>query len=199
MVHPNPHRPQLCTPGAHIVAPTAPLTTLPRGITGGATTPPTLLNPAEEGRRQTSAVIHCKFGCVRHTHPHHNEKGPRRGQGPSSFVAASRGEQFLLLSVHSRLAPRARCAQHCCASKPGGVIQPSGALGAHTLLVRFGVVACKQYLAVIRRKTYPPSALSVVLWIFRVYLINRVSRNWSRPTNDFIVRNLPNNSWISRF
>jgi hypothetical protein len=26
------------------------------------------------------------------------------------------------------------------------------------------------------------------------YLINRLSRSWSRPTNDFMVRNLPNNS-----
>lgn len=31
------------------------------------------------------------------------------------------------------------------------------------------------------------------------YLMNRLSRSWSRPTNDFIVRNLPNSSWISRF
>jgi len=31
------------------------------------------------------------------------------------------------------------------------------------------------------------------------YLMKRLSRSWSRPTNDFMVRNLPNNSWISRF
>ena len=31
-----------------------------------------------------------------------------------------------------------RCAQLSCASKPGGFMQPSGALGAHDLLVRPG-------------------------------------------------------------
>ncbi len=31
------------------------------------------------------------------------------------------------------------------------------------------------------------------------YFTNSDSRNWSRPTNDFTVLNLPNKSWISRF
>jgi len=31
------------------------------------------------------------------------------------------------------------------------------------------------------------------------YLMNRTSRSWSRPTNDFIVRKRPKRSWISLF
>src|SRR5215472_5747434 len=31
------------------------------------------------------------------------------------------------------------------------------------------------------------------------YLMKSVSRSWSRLTYDFIVRNLPKSSWISRF
>ena len=37
------------------------------------------------------------------------------------------------------------------------------------------------------------------LEISRGYLMKRVSRNWSRPTNDFIVRKRLKRSWISRF
>ena len=31
------------------------------------------------------------------------------------------------------------------------------------------------------------------------YLMKSVSRSWSRPTNDFIVRKRAKRSWISRF
>ncbi len=37
------------------------------------------------------------------------------------------------------------------------------------------------------------------LWIPCCYLMKSVSRSWSRPTNDFIVRKRANRSWISRF
>jgi hypothetical protein len=52
--------------------------------------------------------------------------------------AASLGERIRLQPVRSRLAPQERCAQLSCASKPGGFMQPSGAQGAHTSLVRPG-------------------------------------------------------------
>jgi hypothetical protein len=52
--------------------------------------------------------------------------------------AASLGERYKFQPVRSRLAPQERCAQLSCASKPGGFMQPSGAQGAHKLLVRPG-------------------------------------------------------------
>ena len=52
--------------------------------------------------------------------------------------AASLGERIRIQPVRSRLAPQERCAQLSCASKPGGFMQPSGAQGAHKLLVRPG-------------------------------------------------------------
>jgi hypothetical protein len=67
---------------------------------------------------------------------------------PFPLVAASRDEQFQLLPVQPRLAPRARCVQRCCASRPGGVMQPSVALRAHSLLVRLGDAGCKGNLKI---------------------------------------------------
>ena len=40
---------------------------------------------------------------------------------------------------------------------------------------------------------------SCSLEIVRCYLMKSVSRSWSRPTNDFIVRKRTKRSWISRF
>ena len=49
-------------------------------------------------------------------------------------------------------------------------------------------------------QTYAHCFQSITLWIFRKrYLMKSVSRSWSRLTYDFIVRNLPKSSWISRF
>ncbi len=67
----------------------------------------------------------------------------KKQRGPSMRAlflcfAASLGERIRLQPVRSRLAPQERCAQLSCASKPGGFMQPSGAQGAHKLLVRPG-------------------------------------------------------------
>src|SRR5579859_978896 len=65
------------------------------------------------------------------------QRGPSM-EGPLFSFAASLGERIKLQPVRSRLAPQERCAQVSCASKPGGFMQPSGAQGAHKLLVRPG-------------------------------------------------------------
>src|SRR5437899_3233317 len=65
-------------------------------------------------------------------------------EGPLFSFAASLGERISLQPVRSRLAPQERCAQLSCASKPGGFMQPSGAPGAHKLLVRPRNARCKR-------------------------------------------------------
>jgi hypothetical protein len=71
-----------------------------------------------------------------------NREGPTRG--PSFSFAASLDERIKVQPVRSRHAPQERCAQLSCASKPGGFMQPSGARGAHKLLVRPRNARCKQ-------------------------------------------------------
>ena len=36
-------------------------------------------------------------------------------------------------------------------------------------------------------------------WLMSAHLMKRVSRSWSRPTNDFMVLKRVKRSWISRF
>ena len=76
-------------------------------------------------------------------------------------------------------------------------ILPSEALGAHSLLVRPGVGGCKRFFALFHGGGIGVGGRSDKNR--RDYLMKRLSRNWSRPTKDFMVRKRPNNSWISRF
>ena len=50
-----------------------------------------------------------------------------------------------------------------------------------------------------RAELYPLPSIDYTVDFGKRYLMKSVSRSWSRLTYDFIVRNLPKSSWISRF
>ena len=85
---------------------------------------------------------------------------------------------------HERRAPQERCDQLWCGSKPGGVVIVPPELLELTacLYARDLRIASEETV-----NTRFPQHL-VKLEDSWGYLMNRVSRSWSRPTKDFIVR-----------
>jgi hypothetical protein len=83
-----------------------------------------------------------------------------------------------------RLAPQERCVQLWCSSKPGGVIVPPELLELTPCLYASNSLNASEELVKIRY----PQASRIGKEVNSVYLMNSVSRSWSRLTNDFIVR-----------
>jgi hypothetical protein len=84
---------------------------------------------------------------------------------------------------HERRAPQERCDQLWYGSKPGGVIVPPELLELTTCLYARDLRIASEETV---NTGFPQ--LSIRLEQSRGYLMNSVSRSWSRPTNDFIVR-----------
>ena len=128
------------------------------------------------------------------------QKGPRLCQGPFAIFAASLGWPELLLPALPRLAPRERCVQRCFAFKPGGVIRPlRSSMSSPSASTPRVDGPQGDFYNFQRADLCPLPSIDYAVDFLPPYLMKSVSRNWSRLTYDFMVRNLPNISWISRF
>ena len=119
---------------------------------------------------------------------------------PFCNFAASLGWPELLLPAWPRLAPRERCVQRCFAFKPGGVIRPlRSSMSSHLASTLRFHQPQENFYKFTQQGLYLLPSIDYAVDFLAFYLMKSVSRNWSRLTYDFIVRNLPNISWISRF
>ena len=126
---------------------------------------------------------------------HTNERGSGQSRNPF-FRLLRRVKRIAIGLTPPRLAPRARCAQLCCASKPGGVIHPlrssrssqPACTPTQTHRQDNSLTNCKRTLSLLLLTNYPVTFSS---W---AYFRNSVSRSWSRPIYDFMLRKRPNNS-----
>jgi hypothetical protein len=83
---------------------------------------------------------------------------------------------------HGRRAPQERCDQLWCSSKPGGVIVPPELLELTPHLYSSNLWIASEEMGT--RNFHSSRARNEGF----SYLMNRVSRSWSRLTNDFMVR-----------
>jgi hypothetical protein len=92
------------------------------------------------------------------------EKGPELVGALFFFLAVSPSEQgYNILFAGDSHRVRGVSSVVALLSPVESSILPSEALGAHTLLVRLGVGACKRILGLPRRQSYPLPVLSIVL------------------------------------
>jgi len=99
------------------------------------------------------------------------------------FLLCRLGSALAARMFRERRAPQKRCVQFWCSSKPGGVMIPPELLELTVRLYSSDSLNASEERVNAQFPQHYPG------WeIFRGYLMKRVSRSWSRPTNDFIVR-----------
>jgi hypothetical protein len=109
--------------------------------------------------------------------PHYSKKGPDSVGALSLGFDCIAGRAALYAAIRSRLAPRARCVQRCCASKPGGVIEsPPEAVELTACLYPLGGVWARGFLVAPTRKRIPCS-FNRLSCEYLDYLMKRFSRN----------------------
>ena len=116
------------------------------------------------------------------------------GGSPFAFLLCRLGSALEARMFRERRAPQKRCDQLWCSSKPGGVMVPPELLELTSRLYSSNPLNASEQT---ENAQFPQRLCS--LEISNCYLMKSVSRSWSRPTNDFIVRKRTKRSWISRF